>query len=206
MKNDDMMQYVFDIAKEAGLARFEEYYKMIFDFILKKYRDTGDDSLVKFVLKDPATEEIPLEAVCLIEPEVIKLENPNDAPPVPPKKGGLAPKKPAPAKVTFEPFWAEKTLLMPTISDKLKIIAINKNFDSVFRNNFIECINKLYKLEPDKETFIEPINETYSKIISGLLSKLGQTLEKEIVQIGIASKKDDEEEGEGDEQSGEKEE
>ena len=39
---------------------------------------------------------------------------------------------------------------MPTISDKLKIININKNFERNYRNNLLECIDIMYGLEPDK--------------------------------------------------------
>ena len=85
---------------------------------------------------------------------------------------------------------------MPTISDKLRIISINQNFDRVFRDNMLECINKLYKLEPDKETYVTTINKDYEKFVKGLLLKLAEVYKKEIVEMTVEQPKEGgEEEG-----------
>lgn len=181
-----------ELAKESfDLDKFEEYYKMIFNYLLKKFKDASDGDVVKFVAIDHATEEIPLSAICLMNPEVVPLSNPNEQS-IPLKKNVVGKKQPV--KVTFDPFFCEKTLLMPTLSEKMKIISINQNFDRVFRENLLECINKLYKLDPDKETYTGPINEEYDKFVKGLLLKLADKYKKEIVEMTVAFPKEGEEE------------
>ena len=100
-----------ELAKESfELDKFEAYYKMIFNYLLKKFKDASDGDVVKFVAIDHATEEIPLSAICLMNPEVVPLSNPNEQN-IPLKKNVVGKKQPV--KVTFDPFFCEKTLLMP---------------------------------------------------------------------------------------------
>ena len=193
LKQDDTLSYVIDLAKNTfGFDKFEDYYLMIFNYLLKKFKDASDGDVVKFVARDHALDEVPLSAICLMNAEVVPLSNPNEQS-IPMKKG-IPSKKPA--KVTFDPFFCEKTLLMPTISDKLRIISINQNFDRVFRDNMLECINKLYKLDPDKETYVTTINKDYEKFVKGLLLKLAEVYKKEIVEMTVEQPKEGgEEEG-----------
>ena len=58
---------------------------------------------------------------------------------------------------------------MPTISDKLKIIKINKNFENNYRNNLLECLDILYDLDPEKSQCIEDLNAKYENFIKCLL-------------------------------------
>ena len=96
----------------------------------------------------------------------------------------------------FEHFYCEKTLMMPTVSDNLKIICINKNFDRVFRTNFLDCVDFIYKFEDDKDNIYNTLNDDYGKFISGLLLKLAGIYQKEIVEMQVGLPKDDEEEEE----------
>lgn len=193
LKNDDMLQYVFAACKEVlELEDFEKMYRKIFDFLLNKFKEGSDGDVVKFIELNPETEEVPLTAICSVKYDAEVLPDPNAS------SNGKAAKKPV--KVSFDPYFSEKTLLMPTISDKIKIILINENFDRIFRDNFLECINKIYTLEPDKETYTAPINEDYDKLVKGLLITLGKTYEKEIVEFTVATHENEEEEKEEEEE------
>ena len=82
---------------------------------------------------------------------------------------------------------------MPTISDKLKIININKNFERNYRNNLLECIDIMYGLEPDKLQCMEDLSNNYEKFITGLVLKLSEKYKKEIVDMAINWPKEGEE-------------
>ena len=88
-------------------------------------------------------------------------------------------------KFTFESYYGERTLIMPTISDKLRILKINKNFEKNYRNNFLECLDLLYGLEPDKMQCMEDLNNNYENFIKCLLITLAEKYKKEIVDMTI---------------------
>ena len=52
-------------------------------------------------------------------------------------------KKKKDAKNFYTHFFSEKLYTMPFVSEKLKIICINKNFDRVWRKNFLDCIDSI---------------------------------------------------------------
>ena len=152
--------------------------------ILNKFREGIDFGQTRFLeINNEANEDIPLLCICLLNQEVIPLDN---APPDQYKNKG---KK----KFSYESYYYERTLLMPTISDKLKIININKNFERNYRNNLIECIDILYGLEPDKLQCIEDLNNNYENFIKCLLLKLAEKYKKEIVDMAINLPKEGEE-------------
>lgn len=194
MQYDDMLQLIFDIASgEFGWENVKEYYKIIVDFVMDRFKDSLDNGKVQFILLDPAIDEIPLNSICVVNAEIIVKEKPV-VPNVAAKKG---PVKKGPVKITHETFWCEKTLLFQTVSDKLKIIAINKDFDRIFRDNALECINKLFKLEPEKEIMTPTLNEEYDKFIESLLGQLVERYHLKIVSLDV--KQSDEAENEEEE-------
>ena len=183
--NDDMLQIFFDVCEQLELDKVKETYKAIFSNLLLRYKDSTDYSQVKFLeINKEATEEIPLLCICILLQESIPLDN---APPDQYKNRG---KK----FFSYETYYGEKTLIMPTISDNLKIIKINKNFERNYRNNLIECIDILYGLEPEKLQCIEDLNSNYETFTKGLLIKLAEKYKKELVDMAINVPKEGEEE------------
>ena len=84
-----------------------------------RFKEGSDYGQVRFLeINKEANEEIPLLCICLLSQESIPLDNP------PPDQSKNRGKK----KFSFESYFFERTLIMPTISDKLKILKINKNF------------------------------------------------------------------------------
>ena len=184
LTNDDMLEVFFDVCKEMDLERVKDTYKLIFSNLLMKFKDGNDFGQIRFLeINNEANEEIPLLCICLLNQEVIPLDN---APPDQYKNRG---KK----KFSYESYFMERTLLMPTISDKLKIININKNFEKNYRNNLLECIDIMYGLEPDKLQCIEDLGNNYENFIKCLLLKLAEKYKKEIVDYAINMPKEGEE-------------
>ena len=176
LKNDDMLQLFFDVCTEMDLNKVRETYISIFSYLLSKFKEGADFGQIRFLeINNEQTEEIPLLCICVLQQEAIPLDS---SPPDQSKNKG---KK----KFSFESYYYERTLIMPTISDKLKIININKNFEKNYRNNFLECIDLMYGLEPDKMQCMEDIKNNYDNFIKCLLLKLAEKYKKEIVDMAI---------------------
>ena len=182
--NDDMLQLFFDVCKEMDLNKVKETYISIFSYLLNKFKESSDYGQIRFLeINNEANEEIPLLCICLLQQEAIPLDS---SPPDQSKNKG---KK----KFSFESYYTERTLIMPTISDKLKIIKINKNFEKNYRNNFLECVDIMYGLEPDKNQCMEDLKNNYDNFIKCLLLKLAEKYKKEIVDMDINLPKEEDE-------------
>ena len=185
LANDDMLQIFFDVCEKMELEKVKETYKAIFSDLLSRYKEGVEYSQVKFLeINHEANEEIPLLCICLLIQENIPLDSP------PPDQSKYRGKK----KFSYESYYTYRTLIMPTISDKLKIIKINKNFDNNYRNNLLECIDLLYPLEPEKVQCVEDLNQHYENFMNCLLKKLSEKYKKEIVDLSINLPKEGEEE------------
>jgi len=187
LANDDMLQIFFDACDEMELDKVKETYKSIFINLLERFKEGTDYGQIRFMeMNNEAHEEIPLLCICLLNQESLPLDNP------PPDQYKNRGKK----KFSFESYYAERTLLVPTISEKIKIININKNFERNYRNNLLECIDILYGLEPEKLQCIENLNERNENFIKCMLIKLNDKYKKEIVDMTInLPREGDEEEG-----------
>ena len=186
--NDDMLQIFFDVCKEMELTEVEDLYNKIFNKLLIKFKEGSDYGQTRFLeINKETSDEIPLLCICLINQESIPLDNP-----MPDQNKNRNKKKNV---NSFESYFYERTLIMPSISDKIKIIIINKNFDKNYRNNFLECLDFLFNLVPEKTQYIEKLNEKNETFIKGILIKLSEKYKKEIVDMAINLPKegDDEE-------------
>jgi len=193
-----MLQYIFDSAKNSiGLENIQETYFKLFHLMLHKFKSGTDFGVVKFVQRETAIDEIPLECICLLEPEIIPIENPVDKVPDKPKSKMSMLKKKKDVKNFYTHFISEKIYSMNFVSEKLKIICINKNFDRVWRKNFLDCIDFSYKFEEgEKENLIEKINENYTIFVTELQNNLAQIYQKELVPLKVSEPKDENEEEE----------
>ena len=174
--NDDMLQIFFDVCNELDLSNVKETYINIFSYLLTKFKEGSDFGQIRFLeMNHEQNEEIPLLCVCILNQEIIPLDS---SPPDQSKNKG---KK----KFSFETYYTDRTLIMPTISDKLKIIKINKNFEKNYRNNFLECIDIMYGLEPEKQQVVDDLKNNYDNFIKGIILKLSEKYKKEIVDMTI---------------------
>ena len=185
LNNDDMLQIFFDTCTQMDLPKVKDTYISIFSYLLTKFKDGGDYGQIRFLeVNNEATEEIPLLCICFLNQELIPLDT--TAPDQSKNRG----KK----KFSYESYFTEKTLIMPTISDKIKIIKINKNFEKNYRNNFLECIDLMYGLEPEKTQCMEDLKNNYEMFRNRLLTKLAEKYKKEIVDMTINFPKEEEDE------------
>ena len=135
LDNDDMLQIFFDVCTQMELEKVKDTYISIFSNLLLRFKDGTDYGQIRFLeINKETSEEIPLLCICLLSQESIPLDSP------PPDQSKNKGKK----KFSFESYFFERTLIMPTISEKLKILKINKNFEKNYRNNLLECIDILY--------------------------------------------------------------
>ena len=181
---DDMLKVLFDAAKDENIQmeNLEENYKNIFMILLKKFKDGNDQNCVRFLNFEGNFNEIPLECVCLLNLEQIEIE-----PTIEKKKKNN--------KINFDHFFYEKYLMMPTISENMKIILINKRFDVNFKRNLLECLNKLFPIdEEEKNDILEKINLNYELLVNKILILLSENTQKEIVEMEVKLNEEEEEE------------
>ena len=201
LNNDDTLQVFFDTCNEVGLENVKNTYNAVFTALLQRFKDGTDYGQVRFLEKVPVTgegdEEIPLLCICLLNPEIIPLDNP-----MPDQSKNRGRKK-----FSFESYFTERTIAMPAICDKLRIININRNFDKNYRNNLLECIDLVYGLEPEKTQCMEDIAKDYESFMKCLIDKLADQYKKEIVDMPVNLPREGEEdevgETEGNKQGGE---
>ena len=201
LNNDDTLQTFFDTCNELGLENVKNTYNTVFSTLLLRFKDGSDYGQVRFLEKVPLTgadeEEIPLLCICLLNPEVIPLDSP-----MPDQSKNRGRKK-----FSFESYFSERTISMPSVSDKLRIININKNFDKNYRNNLLECVDLVYGLEPEKTQCMEDIGKDYDNFMKTLINKLAEQYKKEIVDMPVNLPREGEEEEvgetEGNKQGGE---
>ena len=184
---DDTLKVLFEASKDESIAleNLEENYKNIFANILKRFKDGTDSGCVRFLQFEGNFEEIPLECVCLLNLERIEIDPPVEN------------KKKKNNKINFDHFFYEKCLMMPTVSENLKIILLNKRFDENFKKNLMECVNKLFPFdEEEKNNIFEDVNKFYDLVFNKVLILLGKSTGKEIVEMEVKEKEDEEEEKE----------
>lgn len=184
-----------------GYKNFEKIYKKMITGLLKKFRAGEDEGNIEFLKLEAPSEECQMHAIVVIDGEIEKIGESPDPTTITPIKG----KKPQ--LDNFEHIFPEKTFLFPTISDKIKIIAFNKNYDRLFRDNLYDLIHRLYGIEEDKETYEPLVIEEYNKIYAAMLSKLAEKYQKEAFEMKVALPKeggDEEEEKEDKEDDEEK--
>ena len=92
-----------------------------------------------------------------------------------------------PVKITFDPEFYEKTVILPTINEKMKILAINHNFERMLRHNIIECMNKISKIEGDKENIKQEFEEFYTnQFLDSFIADLASSINKERLEFNIS--------------------
>ena len=142
----------------------------------------NDQNCVRFLNFEGNFNEIPLECVCLLNLEQIEIE-----PTIEKKKKNN--------KINYDHFFYEKYLMMPTISENMKIILINKRFDVNFKRNLLECLNKLFPIdEEEKNNIFEQMNLNYELLVNKILILLGTDTQKEIVEMEVKQNEEEEEE------------
>ena len=100
-------------------------------------------------------------------------------------------KKDAKGRPYFEPIFSEKVYITPLMSDKMKILAMNTNYERMFRNNLLSCLEKLEsKFAAEGENLVNTMDEGYNLFVSKLKKKLEEKYGKDVLDIIVESPTD----------------
>jgi hypothetical protein len=98
-----------------------------------------------------------------------------------------------PVKITFDPSYDEKTYVLPTSDDKMKIMAINNKYERMLRKNFVECICKAdNRFEQDKENCLNKINQQYDRFLKEYKQRLEKKYKTELLKIEMENPEENE--------------
>ena len=100
-------------------------------------------------------------------------------------------KKDAKGRPFFEPIFTEKVYITPLISDKMKIMAMSTNYERMFRNNLLSCLEKLEsKFAAEGENLVNTMDAGYNSFVDKLKKKLEEKYSKDVLEIVIESPND----------------
>ena len=187
--NDEILPLVFEsITASNRIEDLLDLVKSLLHKIFKICKTTTEfdpKEKIKFVVKEePVTENY--FGICSLN--TVSIPKPK---PVVDITQQLLAKKAAkkgdkPSRPLFDPFFYEKAFATPVFDDKMKVLAINKNYETMLRTNLIECICKLEnKLDTDKENVMNTINEKYENFANTLKEKLAEKYGKEVLEMNI---------------------
>ena len=95
-------------------------------------------------------------------------------------------KKDAKGRPYFDPIFSEKVYITPLISDKMKILAMNSNYEKMFRNNLLTCLQRLEtKFANEGENLMNTMDEVYNKFLAEFKKKLEEKYGKDVLDINI---------------------
>jgi hypothetical protein len=144
-----------------------------------KSQETSIAEKIKFLVKDPSVvEDNNYMAVTEIYPVSIPVAKPVDSSATGSKRVSAVTKKAA--KSIFEPYFYERVAMIPTITDKGKILAVNYPFERMLRSNIIDCMNKISRIEGEIEVIKDLFEDFYmTKFAKPFVSNLVESLKKE---------------------------
>ena len=100
-------------------------------------------------------------------------------------------KKDAKGRPFFEPIFSEKVYITPLISDKMKIMAMSTNYERMFRNNLLSCLEKLEsKFAAEGENLVNTMDAGYNSFVEKLKKKLEEKYNKDVLEVVIESPND----------------
>jgi hypothetical protein len=147
---------------------------------------------IKFLLKDPALSAENYYAICeiiaasIVKPKVAETSGPATVKKVAGKPAANTKQATtAPVKVTWDADFYEKAAILPTFTENMKILALNYNFERMLRHNIIECMNKMYKMDTDKDAAKYYLEEQYQKLTERFVDLLCKKFKKEKIEFPV---------------------
>ena len=186
----EILKTNFETEDFAALLR--QIYTNIFT-ICKTTTEFDPKEKVKFItIAALPTEEETYFGLCDIKQASIpKTKTPNDLAQQLLAKKNLG-KKDAKGRPFFDPVFTEKVYICPLISDKMKILAMNTNYDKMFRNNLLNCLEKLEsKFAAEGENVDNVMNEKYNAFVEGFKNKLQQKYQKDVLNVIVEAPNED---------------
>jgi len=192
LNNDDILPRVFEEIHKLGYENIENTYHKVVSTIMRLMKLPEFNERIKFLKRD-TTFDSNYAAVCELFTEAVNKAK------IPDLYGSIgmgASKKPAvykkpnaaQMKVVFDPDFYEKTVILPLFNDKMKILAINYSFERMLRHNIFECINKISKIEGDKDVLKQEFEEFYtSQFLDKFITNLAAGISRERLEFNIAA-------------------
>jgi hypothetical protein len=192
LKNDEILPRVFEDIQKLGYENIENNYHKVLSTIMRMMKLPEFSDRIKFLQRD-TTIDGNYAAVCELFTEAVnkvKIPDLYASIPMGASKKQSVYRKPnaAQVKVTFDPDFYEKTVILPTFNEKMKILAINHNFERMLRHNIFECINKISKIEGDKELLKQEFEEFYTgQFLDKFITNLAASISRERLEFNIAA-------------------
>ena len=100
-------------------------------------------------------------------------------------------KKDAKGRPFFDPIFSEKVYITPLMSDKMKIMAMSSNYERMFRNNLLSCLEKLEsKFANEGDNLVNTMEEGYNLFLEKFKKQLEGKYSKDVLDIIIDSQND----------------
>ena len=95
-------------------------------------------------------------------------------------------KKDAKGRPFFEPLIGEKVYIFPIISDKMRILAMNSNYDKIFRTNLLNCLKTLeIKFAKEGDNLYNNMNESYNSFVQSFKKRLEANYKQDVLNIVV---------------------
>ena len=95
-------------------------------------------------------------------------------------------KKDAKGRPYFDPIFTEKVYISPLISDKMKILAMNTNYEKMLRNNLLTCLQRLeVKFANEGDNLMSTMGDVYNQFLAEFKKKLEEKYSKDVLDINI---------------------
>ena len=178
------------LSQEFNITDFNELYNLILNNIFtlcKTSTDFDPKEKIKFI----QIASVPLDdnnyfGLCDIKQSSIpKAKTSNDLAAQLLAKKNVG-KKDAKGRPFFDPIFTEKVYITPLISDKMKILAMNTNYERMFRNNLLSCLEKLEsKFAAEGENLVNTMDEGYNLFTDKFKKKLEEKYSKDVLDIVV---------------------
>ena len=180
------------LSQDFNISDFNELYKLIINNILTICKSSAEfepRDKVKFIqIENIQASDDNYFGICDIKQSSIpRAKTSNDLAAQLMAKKNVG-KKDAKGRPFFEPVFTEKVYINPLISDKMKILAMNTNYEKIFRNNFLNCLEKLEnKFASQGENLINVIDEEYNSFVNKFKKNLEEKYKKDVLDIIVES-------------------
>ena len=95
-------------------------------------------------------------------------------------------KKDAKGRPYFDPLFTEKVYISPLISDKMKILAMNTNYEKMLRNNLLTCLQRIeVKFANEGDNLMSTMDDVYNQFLAEFKKKLEEKYSKDVLDINI---------------------
>ena len=211
IENEETFKNIANILIETNMKEdFDPSVGMVSSVLTQNFKDTDFNDIYKMILNNifsickGSTEFDPKEKVKFIQIQgaqpddnnyfgicdikqssIPKAKTSNDLAAQLLAKKNVG-KKDAKGRPFFDPMFTEKVYINPLISDKMKILAMNTNYERMFRNYLLSCLDKLEsKFAAEGENLVNTIDEGYNLFVDNFKKKLQEKYSKDVLDIVV---------------------